>query len=87
MRFGNGKAGVIKYLFCKLAFSRIRSYRLWHGHVVYDIEEPDASGDSDLTRIRFSVHTCINIILLIIVNKRGLKWRSEEFVGGSLGRE
>ena len=28
VHFGNGKASVIKYFFCDLAFSRIRSYRL-----------------------------------------------------------
>ena len=83
---GNSIFSVVLYVFCDLAFSQILSYRLWHSHVVYDIEKPDTDGDSDLTRIRFTVHICINIILLIIVNKRGLKCRNEEFVGGSLGR-
>ena len=55
-------------------------------HILYDIEKPDADGDRGLTRIRFSVHICINITLFIIENKQGSKWRSEEFVGGSLGR-
>ena len=47
---------------------------------------PGAGRDSNLILIRFSVRIYINIIILIIVNKQGLKLRSEEFVAGSLGR-
>ena len=47
--------------------------------------ETNAGGDNNMTRLKFSVHICISVIL-IIVNKRSFKRRSEKFVAGSLGR-
>ena len=40
VRFGNGKASIIKYFFCELAFSQIRSYQLWHGDFTSDQSTP-----------------------------------------------
>ena len=46
---------------------------MWHGHVVYDSEKPDAVGHTNLTRIKFSSLALVNILFISIVNKRGLK--------------
>ena len=75
----NGKASVISYFFCELAFSRIHSFQLWHGHVVHDIERLDTGGNRDLTPTSFSVYNCFNIILQI-VNKQSVNGKARSML-------